>query len=396
MLADLRNGCRSLLRSPGFTAANVLTLGVGTGATIAVLALLDAVLAAAAPAGESGSARRGPERARCPRSDRRPRRDRGRRPAQGFRGLDLTRPADLFLPPREAPLVPAADELPCRYRHRDRRPGVLARELESPSPVRSPACWSRSGCCRWWAGSCCPAALRLARWTSNGPGRWWLAVWLRLSRQHFVCGLMPALQRWRAAVTADVGVDADARGPHRAAGDSQRMGASLLGVLDGLALVLAILGSTARSRTPRPAARGRSASGLPSVRPRRRSSAPCCRERCSMPASGSPPASGRRSRSPASSPRYAPPVSRRPSPRPRSSWNRRARRRFRTRSAGRRHRRDEKNYHSVGFSTNPPAPSATRVGNCAFASNVSGRSRWWWAAPRSSKARPLVRVRAGT
>ena len=44
MLADLRYGCRSLLRSPGFTVANVLTLGVGTGATIAVLALLDAVL----------------------------------------------------------------------------------------------------------------------------------------------------------------------------------------------------------------------------------------------------------------------------------------------------------------------------------------------------------------
>ena len=44
MLADLRNGCRSLLRSPGFTVANVLTLGFGTGATIAVLALLDAVL----------------------------------------------------------------------------------------------------------------------------------------------------------------------------------------------------------------------------------------------------------------------------------------------------------------------------------------------------------------
>ena len=44
MLADLRYGCRSLLRSPGFTAANVLTLGLGAGATIAVLALLDAVL----------------------------------------------------------------------------------------------------------------------------------------------------------------------------------------------------------------------------------------------------------------------------------------------------------------------------------------------------------------
>ena len=44
MLADLRYGCRSLPGSPGFTAANVLTLGLGTGATIAVLALLDAVL----------------------------------------------------------------------------------------------------------------------------------------------------------------------------------------------------------------------------------------------------------------------------------------------------------------------------------------------------------------
>ena len=44
MLADLRYGCRLLRRSPGFTAANVLTLGLGTGATIAVLALLDAVL----------------------------------------------------------------------------------------------------------------------------------------------------------------------------------------------------------------------------------------------------------------------------------------------------------------------------------------------------------------
>lgn len=44
MLGDLRYGCRSLLRSPGFTAANVLTLGLGAGATIAVLALLDAVL----------------------------------------------------------------------------------------------------------------------------------------------------------------------------------------------------------------------------------------------------------------------------------------------------------------------------------------------------------------
>ena len=44
MLADLRYGCRSLLRSPGFTTANVLTLGFGTGATVAVLALLDAVL----------------------------------------------------------------------------------------------------------------------------------------------------------------------------------------------------------------------------------------------------------------------------------------------------------------------------------------------------------------
>lgn len=44
MLADLRYGCRSLLRSPGFTLVNVLTLGLGAGAAISILALLDAVL----------------------------------------------------------------------------------------------------------------------------------------------------------------------------------------------------------------------------------------------------------------------------------------------------------------------------------------------------------------
>lgn len=52
MLADFRYGCRSLLRSPGFTTANVLMLGLGIGATIAVLALLDAVLLRPLPLSE--------------------------------------------------------------------------------------------------------------------------------------------------------------------------------------------------------------------------------------------------------------------------------------------------------------------------------------------------------
>ena len=80
------------------------------------------------------AARRGPERARRPRTGRRPRRDRGGRPAQG-----VSRPGS-DSPGRPLPAAaggasgPAAGELPCRYRHHDRRPGVLARGVGSPSP----------------------------------------------------------------------------------------------------------------------------------------------------------------------------------------------------------------------------------------------------------------------
>lgn len=53
MLGNLRYRCRSLARSPGFTAANVLTLGLGAGATIAALVLLDAVLLRPLPLSDS-------------------------------------------------------------------------------------------------------------------------------------------------------------------------------------------------------------------------------------------------------------------------------------------------------------------------------------------------------
>jgi putative ABC transport system permease protein len=44
MLSDIRYAIRSLLRTPGFTAVAVLTLGLGIGATAAIFTLLDAIV----------------------------------------------------------------------------------------------------------------------------------------------------------------------------------------------------------------------------------------------------------------------------------------------------------------------------------------------------------------
>ena len=76
------------------------------------------------------AARRGPERARRPRTGRRPRRDRGGRPAQGVSRPGSDSPGRPLPAAAHGASGPAAVELPCRYRHHDRRPGVLARGVD--------------------------------------------------------------------------------------------------------------------------------------------------------------------------------------------------------------------------------------------------------------------------
>src|SRR2546422_7456940 len=49
MLSDLRFSCRQLLKSLGFTAVAVLTLGLGIGATTAMFGLIQGVLLSPLP-----------------------------------------------------------------------------------------------------------------------------------------------------------------------------------------------------------------------------------------------------------------------------------------------------------------------------------------------------------
>ncbi len=51
-LLDFERGARSMLRSPGFAVAAILTLALGIGATSAIFSIVDAVLLEPLPYGE--------------------------------------------------------------------------------------------------------------------------------------------------------------------------------------------------------------------------------------------------------------------------------------------------------------------------------------------------------
>ena len=44
LLQDVRYGCRTLIRSPGYTAMVILTLGLGIGANTAIFSVINGVL----------------------------------------------------------------------------------------------------------------------------------------------------------------------------------------------------------------------------------------------------------------------------------------------------------------------------------------------------------------
>src|SRR5437660_9920091 len=65
MLQDLRYAVRTLAKSPGFTAAVVLTLALGIGATTAIFTLVHAVLLKSLPVSNPGELYRLGRESRC-------------------------------------------------------------------------------------------------------------------------------------------------------------------------------------------------------------------------------------------------------------------------------------------------------------------------------------------
>src|SRR5437660_7045347 len=65
MLQDLRYAVRTLAKSPGFTAAVVLTLALGIGATTSIFTLVHAVLLKSLPVANPGELYRLGREARC-------------------------------------------------------------------------------------------------------------------------------------------------------------------------------------------------------------------------------------------------------------------------------------------------------------------------------------------
>ena len=65
LLQALRYACRTLAKSPGFTAAIVLTLALGIGATTSIFTLVNAVLLKSLPVANPGELYRLGRESRC-------------------------------------------------------------------------------------------------------------------------------------------------------------------------------------------------------------------------------------------------------------------------------------------------------------------------------------------